>query len=275
MAMLAGQVALITGGGRGIGRALAQAFASAGAAVCVIARSDDQLRETVAMIRASGARAISVAADVTDARALISMRDRVEAELGPIDLLVNNAGSGQAIGPLWESDPDEWWHDVETNLRGPFLCCRTVVPGMVVRRRGRIINLASGIATGPFPYTSAYGSSKAGLLRLTDCLANELRAAEAGVSVFAVSPGGVRTAMMEHAINSPQGRRWLSPFAGNLQLISTDRIAELALFLASGEADVLSGRFISVNDDVRELVRRAQHVERDNLYALKLDKLPL
>jgi NAD(P)-dependent dehydrogenase (short-subunit alcohol dehydrogenase family) len=273
MGELAGQVAIITGASRGIGRAFAQAFAAAGAAVAATARSEEELRETVAMIGAAGGRAISIVTDVTDAHAVEQMVRRVEGELGPIEVLINNAGAARAIGPLWECNPDEWWRDVETNLRGPFVCCRAVVPGMIHRQRGRVINVSSGVALGPFPYTSAYGSSKAGLLRLTDCLANELRAAQAAVSIFAVSPGSVRTAMMDHLMDSDAGRKWL-PQLRNIPLVPTERVAELAVFLASGQADILSGRFIQVSDDVRDLVRQAEQIRQNNLYSLRLDKLP-
>jgi NAD(P)-dependent dehydrogenase (short-subunit alcohol dehydrogenase family) len=271
---LVGQIAVITGAGRGIGRALAHAFAQAGAAIAAVARSVDELSETVRILTEAGHRAISIATDVTDTRAVEMVVKRAEAELGPIDLLINNAGLARSIGPVWEADPDEWWRDIETNLRGPFLCCRAVLPGMLARARGRIINLASAVALGPYPYTTAYASSKAGLLRLTDCLASELASAQAAIRVFAVSPGSVRTAMMQHLLTSDAGKKWL-PQLQNFPMLPTDRITGLAVLLASGQADALSGRFIQVADDVHELVRQAEQIKRDNLYSLRLDKLPV
>src|ERR1700741_212445 len=176
---LTGQVAIVTGRGRGIGRAIAQALAQQGAAVTVTARSGEQLAETVALITAAGGRAIAVTADVTDPHAVKRVVTETEQQLGPVDLLVNNAGSASALGPLWEVDPEDWWHDVTVNLRGTLLCTHAVLPGMLTRRRGRIINMASlsgipsrsGSSSQPSPYNpiqqsshgSAYSSSKAGV----------------------------------------------------------------------------------------------------------------
>src|SRR5262245_27237905 len=141
---LSGQVALVTGGGRGIGRAVAAALAGAGAAVEVLARSAGQLAEVVdAHTRAPG-RALTHPADVTDRNAVEAAVAAVERQLGAVDLLVNNAGVGGPVGPLAESDPDAWWRCLAVILRGPLLCSRAVLPGMLARRRGRIVNVASG-----------------------------------------------------------------------------------------------------------------------------------
>src|SRR5712691_9553667 len=165
---LAGQVAIVTGGGRGIGRAMAHALTTAGAAVVVTARSAEQLATTVAAIHAQGGQAVAVPADVTDARAVQHLVAETERQFGPVDLLVNNAESSSAFGPLWEVDPEDWWHDVTVNLRGTLLCTHAILPVLLARRRGRIINVASisGISTGPgttpSPHQSSYSSSKAG-----------------------------------------------------------------------------------------------------------------
>jgi NAD(P)-dependent dehydrogenase (short-subunit alcohol dehydrogenase family) len=271
--LLAGQVALITGAGRGVGRAVTLALADAGAVVAAVSRSHDQLQETAELVASAGGRAIAIVADVTDPQAVDRMAQRAAGELGSVDILVNNAGLARSIGPVWEVEPEEWWRDVETNLRGPFLCARAVLPGMLARRHGRIINVASGFALRPFPYTSAYGSSKAGLLRLTDTLAAELAAAQSGVSVFAVSPGRVQTSMLDYLATSKGGQKWL-PELQETPTISPERIMEVVVFLASGHADILSGRFIQMTDDIRELVREGERIRRDNLYSLRLDKLP-
>lgn len=191
---LGGQVAIVTGGGPGIGRAIALALARAGAAVAVVARSSDQLAETVSLIEGAGGRAISSPADVTDEQAIEQMVNGVERQLGPVDVLVNNAGVLGPIGPIWQIDAAEWWRCIDINLRGPFLCSRAVLPGMIARRRGRIITTASGGGLGPSPY-GAYGISKAAVMRLSENLAAETR--EHGVSVFAIHPTFVRTAMSD------------------------------------------------------------------------------
>jgi NAD(P)-dependent dehydrogenase (short-subunit alcohol dehydrogenase family) len=132
--LLAGQVALITGAGRGVGRAVTLALADAGAVVAAVSRSHDQLQETVELVASAGGRAIAIVADVTDPQAVDRMAQRAAGELGSVGILVNNAGLARSIGPVWEVEPEEWWRDVETNLRGPFLRARAVLPGMLARR---------------------------------------------------------------------------------------------------------------------------------------------
>src|SRR5262249_14274667 len=148
-------------------------------------------------------RAIAVRADVTDRAAVQHAVAEAEARLGPVDFLVNNAGSAAVIGPMWETDPDDWWREGEVNLRGPLLCAHAVRPGMIARRRGRIINMASGVGRTPFPYSSAYACSKVALSRLTDSLQESTR--EHGVMVSATGPGRVRTAMVRGMDESDAG----------------------------------------------------------------------
>ena len=143
---LAEAVAIVTGGSRGIGREIALTLAREGAAVAISARPTAELDRTLGELRAIHDRVVAVSCDVTDRAAVNDMVSRVEQQLGPIDFLVNNAGSAGVIGPIWETDPDDWWREVEVNLRGPLLCARAVLPGMITRGRGRIVNMASGIA---------------------------------------------------------------------------------------------------------------------------------
>src|SRR4029079_9248415 len=135
--------------------------------------------------------AISVTVDVTDPGAVERMVREVEESLGSVDLLVNNAGSAGPIGPTWVTDPDDWWRCLEVNLRGPMLCSRAVLPGMIARGRGRIVNVASGAGTQAIPNLSAYGVSKTALIRLTEIVAAEV--ASSGIVLFAIEPGTVRT----------------------------------------------------------------------------------
>ena len=128
-----------------------------------------------------------------------------------MDLLVNNAGLAGPIGPTWETDPDDWWRCLEVNLRGPMLCSRAVLPGMIARGGGRIVNVASGAGTFAIPYLGAYVTSKTALIRFTEILA--LETGQHGVKVFAIEPGTVRTAMAEYALESEEGQRWLPWFA--------------------------------------------------------------
>jgi NAD(P)-dependent dehydrogenase (short-subunit alcohol dehydrogenase family) len=271
---LLGQVAVVTGGGRGLGCAYAAALAGAGAAVAILARSADQLAAAAEAIEATGGRALAIPADVTDPRAIAAAAAEIESRLGPVDLLVNNAGVVRPIGPLWEADPEEWWHTVEVNLRGALLTCRTFLPGMVARRRGRVINVASGAGTSAIPYFSAYVASKAALIRLTEVLAAELAGHGGhGVAVFAIEPGTVRTAMVEDIVRAEDGRRWLPwlqrVFDEGLD-VAPEHAAELVLLLASGRADRLSGRFFHRLDDLEAILRNADEIAASDLLTLRL-----
>src|SRR5438105_2771932 len=273
---LSGQVAMVTGASRGIGLAIANALAAAGAGVALVARSQDALDAAADNIRAGGGRAVALAADVSDQRAVDWMVEETKRQLGPIDILVNNAATARSIGPLWEVDPEVWWDEISTNLKGPFLCARAVLPGMVERRRGRIINVVStlGIRTEPDsdenPFASAYTVSKAALMILTDCLATMTRAH--GVQVFGLRPGFVRTAMLVEGAASPAGRQWLPELQEGLDVgegVPPERAARMVTFLASGEADMFSGRVMSIRDEMETLPLRAEEIRREGRYVLR------
>ena len=268
--VLADQVAIVTGGGRGIGRAIAQALAAEGAAVAVAARSADQVRQTACLIAEAGGRALAVRADVTSRDDVARLVRETEGRFGPVDLLVNNAGVFGPIGPSWETDPDEWWGALSSHVRGTLLCAHAVLGGMVARGQGRIINIASRSGVRTHPYTSSYAVAKAAVLRFTDHLAAETRGT--GVSVFAIYPGRVQTAMTDELLESAAGRRWL-PEEGKAregQWLSPAHAARLCVALAAGRADALSGRFFGVYEDLEELMRRAEEIRRDDLYTLRL-----
>jgi NAD(P)-dependent dehydrogenase (short-subunit alcohol dehydrogenase family) len=245
---LQNQVAIVTGASQGIGRAIARRCAEEGAKVALVARTASKLEAVAAEIRERGGVALAVPADVTDHAAVVAMARQAEAELGPVDLLVNNAGSFYCIGPAWEADPETWWADVTLNILGVFLCCREVVPGMVARKKGRVINLIGGGADMPLPYGSAYGISKAAVMRFTETLAVELK--EYGVMVFALRPGFVRTAMSEYQLTE-EGRRWLPHTKQRFEEekdVPPALAANLAVEFASGRFDALTGRYIRVKD---------------------------
>jgi NAD(P)-dependent dehydrogenase (short-subunit alcohol dehydrogenase family) len=268
---LAGQVAIVTGGGRGIGRAIAMGLARAGASVAIVARSGDQLAETVRQLTDLGLRAIAVTADVSDPGAVERMVLQVEKSLGSVSLLVNNAGLAGPIGPTWETDPDDWWRCLEVNLRGPMLGSRAVLPGMIARGGGRIVNVASGAGTFAIPYLGAYVTSKTALIRFTEIIA--LEAGQHGVKVFAIEPGTVRTAMAEYALESEEGKQWL-PWLDEVFKRGEDVVpahaADLVTMLASGRADVLSGRFLTIKDDVIGMIERAGADGFGDLQTLRL-----
>ena len=199
----------------------------------------------------------------------------VEEELGPVDLLVNNAAVAGQGGLMWENDPDEWALCMDVNLRGPYLCSRSVLPGMITRNRGRIITTASGVGLSglwPCSYVPAYSISKCAVIRFSEILADQTK--EHGISAFAINPGFVRTAMTEAQAESPVDDKWLRGwFKTSLAAghdILPERAAELVLFLASSRADVLTGCYIDVVDNVEEMVRRAEEIQEKQLYTLRL-----
>lgn len=269
---LSGQVALVTGGGRGIGRVFAQTLAAAGAAVAVLARSPDQIADTVRHIDGMGGRALGCAADVTDKQAVMLAVERIQEHLGPVEVLVNNAGVWGPLAPLWEVDPQHWWQTLEINVLGSLLCTQAVLPAMIARGRGRIINIASHAGIFRWPQASAYAVSKAALIKLSENLAAETK--QQGVAVFAFHPGIVTIGLTDAALamDAPAG----SPAAWIQQEVAAGRVlppepgAAALVYLASGQADTLSGRYLTVHDDLAALVARAEEIRQDDLYTLRL-----
>jgi NAD(P)-dependent dehydrogenase (short-subunit alcohol dehydrogenase family) len=265
-------VVVVTGAARGIGRAIAEAFARAGAAVALADVLGDQLAETVAQLGHAGGRVLGVATDTTDVGQVEDLAGRVEAELGPADVLVNNAGTFSVIAPVWEADPERWFRDVRVNLYGSFLCARAFVGGMVSRGRGYVINIISSGGVGdPHPYCTSYASSKAGLMRLTEGLAAEVR--EHGVKVFALAPPAVLTEMTRFIMEDPGGRHWRPGFGRIFEEgrgTRPEAIAERVLELVSGSADALTGRYVPAAGDLAELVRQADDILAHDRLTLRI-----
>jgi NAD(P)-dependent dehydrogenase (short-subunit alcohol dehydrogenase family) len=245
---LSGQVALVTGASAGIGRHLVAGLAARGMAVAGLARTADRLTAAMAEIAgATGARTLAVAADVTDRAAVDAAVARVREEFGHVDLLVNNAGLLDPDEvPVWEADPDEWWAVVASHIRGGLLPVHAVVPGMVTRRSGRVVSLASGLSTRGGRLYSAYSVGKTGLMRLTETLAAGLEGT--GVQAFDVAPGVVRTAMSTSMSIHDDRTDWTDP---------ADVVALVAA-IAAGELDHWSGRFLHAGRDDLETLRATQ-----------------
>jgi NAD(P)-dependent dehydrogenase (short-subunit alcohol dehydrogenase family) len=242
---LTGTVALVTGASAGIGRYLAQGFAEQGAAVAGLARSADRLRTTMQEVgAATGARTLAVAADVTDPASVQAAVAQVVAALGPVTLLVNNAGSIDAAEvPLWEADPDQWWAVVESQVRGPFLVSRAVVPGMIAAGGGRVIDLGSGLGTRGSDVYSAYSAGKSGQMRITEAI--ELAGAARGVRAFDLAPGVIDTQMT----------RAMPMHAGRTEWTRPEDVVALAVAIAAGELDQWSGRFLRAGADDLDTLR--------------------
>jgi NAD(P)-dependent dehydrogenase (short-subunit alcohol dehydrogenase family) len=236
---LAGTVALVTGASAGIGRYVAEGLAARGAAVAGLARTADRLSVAMTEVaEATGARTLAVAADVTDREAVLAAVQQVTAELGPVDLLVNNAGLIDAAEvPLWEADPDQWWQVVESQVRGPFLLAHAVVPTMVARGGGRVIGLASGLGTRGSDVYSAYSAGKTAQMRITEGIA--LAGAEHGVRAFDLAPGVVDTEMT----------RAMPMHAGRTEWTRPEDVVDLVVAIATGELDAWSGRFFRAGAD--------------------------
>ena len=263
-------VALVTGGSEGVGRAVALGLGAAGFAVAILARSAEALRETRALLEGNGVPSADCVADVRDSDAVASAVAAVESKLGPILTVVNNAGTSLAIGPLWEADPGAWWTDVETSLGGAFNVCRSVIPGMIARRQGRILNVSSYAGLRAAPYQSGYGCAKAGLANLTELLAASLL--PYGIRAFTVTPGFVRTSLTTQLTESSAGRLWLSELQTRDSL-DPDLFVRLTVTVALGGADILNGRFLHALDDISELVSRFGDIESEELYVPRLRRL--
>jgi len=273
---LSGQVAVVTGGGRGIGREIALALARAGASVAVAARSAHQVQATADTIICSGGRAMALPVDVTDQLGVAQAIAMVQARLGTVTLLVNNAGVGGPIGPTWEVNATEWWRTMEVNLRGALLCVHAVLPAMVAHHNGRIVNIVSNAGVYRWPNVSGYAVSKTAVIKFTENLAVELR--NEGVTLFAVHPGIVRTGLTElvldsaHPRDSPAGKvaAWFRQEIAAGHDLPPERVAQLVVQLAHGCGDALSGRYIDARNDLTALVARADEIRRADLYTLRL-----
>jgi NAD(P)-dependent dehydrogenase (short-subunit alcohol dehydrogenase family) len=270
------QVVVVTGGGRGIGQVLANSLADAGAVVAVAGRSADDLTKTVTEISARGGRADSVILDVADRNAVAAGILQIERAYGRIDLLINNAGLLGPVADLWEADPGEWWRTMEVHIGGTFLCSRAVLPGMISRGSGRIINVVSHAGVFRWPTCSAYSVSKAAVVKLTENLGVELR--RHGVAVFAFHPGLTSIGLSEQAIamqvdpDSPKNRAiaWVRNEVESDRAVSPDRVADFVMALAKGQGDGLSGRYLTVFDDLGALAARAKYIRAADALTLRV-----
>lgn len=246
-------MALITGGGRGIGRGIALAFAREGADVAVAARTLAEVEAVAEAIRGLGRRAVAIPCDVTDPEAAAACVRKAEAELGPVQILVNNAGIAVSAR-LVDTDDALWHRHLMVNLTGAFYMTRAVLPGMLARRWGRIINVASIAAKQGAAYTTAYTAAKHGLLGLTRALALEVVGAE--ITVNALCPGYVATDLTWQSarrIAEKTGRsyeeavRTLAAFSPQKRLIEPEEVAAVAVLLASEEARGITGQAINID----------------------------
>jgi NAD(P)-dependent dehydrogenase (short-subunit alcohol dehydrogenase family) len=273
---LAGEVAVVTGAGRGIGRAIALAQAEEGAKVALLARTAAEIETAAEAIAAEGGIARAFAVDIVDLDAVARTFAAIEGDLGPVSLLTNNAGSFVAIGPIWTVDPEAWWRDIETNVRGTFNSCRAAIPAMIARGRGRIINMTGGGTATSFPNGSGYATSKAGLLRFTECVSDTLTGS--GVLMFAMDPGLVRTAMTEYQLKSEAGRTHLPNiprlFEAGVNVPPT-LAARLSVEIGAGRFDKLAGRMLmAARGDLDLQETEADEIVAADLRSLRVNGMP-
>jgi len=264
---LAGHVAIVTGAGRGFGRAIARRYAKEGAAVALTARSADELEAAADEIRKSGGRALALRADVASRADIDNAVAETERTLGPVSILVSNAGVPGPFGPIWVNDPDKWWKAQEVHIKGPQMLLHAAMPGMIARRRGCVIfvsAIASHLTVGNL---SAYIVGKTAQRRLAELVAFEGK--EHNVAAFSIDPGLVATQLMEDTLNSPDAQRWLPGMVERLGQFKHEsgndadlaRCAQRCVDLASGRYDAMSGGYFELPDDLDEMLaeKEARH----------------
>lgn len=249
---LDGKVALITGGGRGIGQAIARAYAAEGAKLTLAARTKAELQETAQSIRDEhGSDVITVLTDVTDRAQVENAVAQTLHHHGVIDVLVNNAGNTGEIGPLWQLDPDRWANTISVHVLGTFYGCRAAIPAMLERGSGRIVNM-SGVGGAN---DTSYDAAKTAIVNMTENLSHEL--AGTGITVNAISPGSIHTRMWEEVRDMAYAAGDMAMYEKGVQVTSGGgasilRAAELAVLLGSDQCANLSGRLIRAALDTFE-----------------------
>jgi NAD(P)-dependent dehydrogenase (short-subunit alcohol dehydrogenase family) len=260
---LRGQVALVTGAGRGFGRAIAERLASEGASVAVLSRSLAQLEDVASAIHGRGGDALPIAADVTNRAEVERACAATRARFGPVTFLVNCAGVPGPFGPVGELNPDDWWSAQKVHQLAPLLFSTALLPDMLARGSGRILNINATAAVVVAPYMSAYCVGKAAQLRLTEIMDAEVRSR--GVRVFALQPGLVMTALAEETAGRPDARQWIPGMVARLTALrgtpeatrDLEICADVCVRIASGQYDALAGRFLDIKHDFEQLLREA------------------
>lgn len=251
---LKGKVAIVTGAGRGIGRAISRVLAREGASVTLGARSEGELREAAGEILAAGGRCIWVPTDVTSEGSVNAMVRRTVEAFGTVDILVNNAGVAGPTALLEDTTRQDWEKTFAVNLIGPFLCCKAVLPILKAKRSGRIINISSVSGKRPLVRRTPYTTSKMGIIGLTRTLAVEV--GEYGITVNSVCPGATRGPRLESVIQNlakAQGKTYEEVEEAIFKapsplktLVEPEDTAHLVAFLASDEARHMTGQAINV-----------------------------
>lgn len=270
---LKGKIGIITGGGRGIGKAIAVAFAREGSSLVLTSRTSSELKMTKQEIKSlSEGRIEILSADVSQPKEVKRLVDFTLKEFGTVDILVNCAGIYGPIGLATDIDSEKWLQAIDINLYGTFLCIQAVLPTMIKNGKGKIINLSGGGAVSPFPRFSAYGASKAAVVRLTETLAEEVK--EYHIDINAIAPGAVNTKLLDQVLEAGEtaGRDFLLKSIKQKQEggTSPEKAAELTVFLASPKADGLTGRLVSaIWDNWQDIPRHLDEIMSSDIFTMR------
>ena len=241
---LRGQVALVTGASKGLGRSMSMALAEAGADVVMVARGPVKLAEAEKEVADMGVRTLAIAADVTVAEDVEKMVGKALAKFGKIDILVNNVGT--YIGkPIVESTTEEWLDMINTNLTTTYLCCRTVGKHMIERKRGKVVNMAAAIGALGARNASAYCASKGGVIQLTRALAVEW--AKYGITVNAIAPGTMETEITKKMLEDPKVRKAVEGKIPMKRIGYPSDLAGAVIFLSASGSDYITGQTMFVD----------------------------
>lgn len=270
--ILKNKVAIVTGGARGIGKAIATLFAKKGCKVVIVSRTHEEINNTVNEIRNSEYEAIGIAGDIYEWNDIQNVLNKTLEHFSTVNILVNNAGVQEPIGPFLEMDIEEWKKNFQINFFGTAMFCKAVLPIMVANGSGKIINFSGGGATSLRINFSAYGTAKTAIVRLTETLAEELK--DFNIQVNAIAPGAVNTRMLTEILEAGKlaGAKEFEDAKTRAEKGGTppELAAELALFLASDRSDGLTGRLISAAwDNWKNIDKRINEITNSSLYTLR------
>lgn len=267
------KVSIITGGSMGVGKGIASGLAAEGSSLVLAARNRPELEKTSQEInRQYNVKVEIFPGDVSKPEDVKTMVAFAIKKFGTVDVLVNCAGIYGPIGLTVDIDEKEWMEAIRINLFGTFLCIKAVLPIMINNKKGKIINLSGGGAASPFPHFSAYGSSKAAVVRLTETIAKEVE--KYNIDINAIAPGGINTRLLDQALAAGenagvdfQAKCLRQTKEGGVPL---EKVAALATLLASGESDGLSGRLISVPwDNWKEATEHIKEIMSSDIYTIR------
>jgi len=270
--LLNGKVSIITGGSLGIGLAISKTFAKEGSNLVIASNDTSEFKNTQDIARLNSVRVATKQTDVSQPKDVQELVDFTLDKFGTVDILVNCAGIYGPIGLITEIDVKHWISTININLYGTFLCMRAVLPTMMKHNKGKIVNMSGGGGASPLPRFSAYGTSKAGVIRLTESIAEEVN--DYKIDINAIAPGAVNTRLLDQALAAGDavGKDFKVKIIKQKEEggVPPEKVAELALFLASPQSDGLSGRLVSLLwDKWRECPEHLEKIMTSDVYTMR------